>query len=57
MIVSKNPGQHTLVWSVDDGVVRVFLQAAVAVDQIHHVLGHRHRGHIDGEALQKKEKI
>lgn len=54
--VSNSSDQHTLVRSVDDSVVCVFLQAAVAVDQIHHVLSHRHRSHVDGEALKKDKK-
>lgn len=56
LIVNNRSDEHTLVWPVDDSVVCVFLQAAVAVDQIHHVLGHRHGSHVDGEALKKDEE-
>lgn len=42
----------TFVWTIDNRLVRVVLQATVAVDEVHHVLCHRNGGNVDGEALQ-----
>lgn len=36
---------------MDDAFVRVFLQAAVAVDEVHHVLRHGDRRHVDRQPL------
>lgn len=46
----------TFVGSMDHRLVCVVLQAAVPVDEVHHVLRHGDGGDVDGEALTGREK-
>lgn len=43
---------RTFVWSIYNRLVRVVLQPAVPIDEVHHVLCRGDGGYIDGEALQ-----
>lgn len=51
--ITKTVCSCTFVLSVDDGFVCVVLEAAIAINEVQHVLCHGEGGHIDRQTLKQ----